>query len=318
MAGRSKKSQEHGWLNIMKRISKFVKECPGDETATLLAHLRELNISRPNPNTFYKTRPLVKDFAENIFAKFKIDPEESFFYPCLSKGSYAVNTISPITYLMSCVRPETEAIVELGSGWSSNLFQIYVGLGRTRSRTIEYIGAEYTNSGRDCGRKIAEFDGAINYLDFHMDFRAPDISFLKKYTKHILVYTHHSVEQVDKIDHHLYQMLHDLEAAVTIVHFEPVGWQRNADLKKARLENNELVFAKIAKSYSTAINTEIEQMRNAAWWSWRLKYNYNLISITKRYTTSGQAKMVRTAYDFGGIGNVLNPTTLLHLDFVKN
>ena len=304
-------------MNISNRIDKLIQTQPEDETATLLAQLRELNISRQNPNLFYQTRPLVKEFSDNYFARYKLKPSHKFFYPAVSKGEYALQTVSPISYLMKLVRPETEAIVELGSGWSCNLFQQYVGLGRTRCKEIDFIGAEYTDAGRECARKIANFDGHIRYHDFPMDYRKPDTSFLQKYKKHILVFTHHSIEQVDKIDHRLYQQLSELDAQVTLCHFEPIGWQRSKPLMDARKNNDTDYFVALGEKMATSLETEQDQMDNAAWWSWRLKYNHNLTSITNRYTRSGQVRLAFRAYDFGGIGNVLNPTTLYHLEFLK-
>lgn len=317
VGGRTKQSQERGWQNIEKRIDKLIKERPKDELASLLVGLRSLNISRANPNIFYQTRPLVEEFSKNIFEKYNLKPTNNLFFPDLNKGTYGLNAISPVRYLMNYVRPHTEAIVELGSGWGSNLFQTYVGLGRTRSEKIDYIGAEYTDMGRNCSQKIANFAQHINFEDYPIDYRNPDLSFLTKYKKHILVYTHHSIEQVETVDHRLYQQLFDLDAEVTIIHFEPIGWQRDAKLLKARREGNDELFLKLGKAFPTAINTEKQQVSNAAWWSWRLKYNMNLTSITNRYVRSGQAKFSKKAYDYSGVGNVLNPTTLYHLNFIK-
>ena len=146
--GRSKQSQEKGWISISKRIDGFIKERSKDETASLLVHLRELNISRTNPNMFYQTRPLVEEFSKNFFSKYKLTSNNVLFYPAVSKGEYALQTISPISYMMQFMREDTQAIVELGSGWSSNLFQMYIGLGRTRCESVDFIGAEYTDAGR--------------------------------------------------------------------------------------------------------------------------------------------------------------------------
>ena len=123
----------------------------------MLAELRELSLTRRNPNDFYVKRPLVKDFADALFSPLKMKPTSPLFYPVVTNRKYALHAISPITYMMKFVRPETKAIVELGSGWSCNLFQFYVGLGRTRCRTIEFHGAEYTDAGQRAADAIAKF-----------------------------------------------------------------------------------------------------------------------------------------------------------------
>lgn len=314
---RKKASQEGSWSGILNRVEHFVQTRPDDELATLLAELRELNISRVNPNSFYKSRPAIREFSRNYFAKFGVAEDSKFHCPSVNNRVYTTRTKSPARYLMGAVRPETEAIVELGSGWSFNLFQIFVGLGRTRSKDIDYIGAEFTDSGRACARRIAAFDGAIRYSDEHMDYRSPDISFLKRYKKHILVFTHHSIEQVDRIDRRLYQHLSELDADVTLIHFEPVGWQRDADVLAARRIDDQTFFERLTKALPTALNSEQDQINNAAWWSWRGRYNINLTSVVNHYIETGQVRMVNKAYDFSVAGNVLNPTTLYHLDFVK-
>ena len=228
-----------------------------------------------------------------------------------------MQSMSPIRYLMNNVLPETEAVVELGSGWSSNLFQLFVGLGRPCCNDVDFIGAEYTDDGRSCARIIADLDGVVRYKDYHMDYRNADVSFLKSYKKHVLVFTHHSIEQVDFIDPKLYQQLAALDAQVTLIHFEPVGWQRDARLLAARQAGDDDLFKLLQKQLPNSLVTEQDQINNAAWLSWRGGYNVNLTAVIKKFADSGQITMVETAYDFSGRGNVLNPSTLYHVKFKK-
>ena len=314
---RTKESQEDVWTGISTKIDRLISERPDDQLASILSELREVNISRAEPNQFYRKRRDFKGFAEALFSKHGTSAEDTFFYPVVAGGTYGLNHISPIRYIMNHVRPETEAIVELGSGWSCNLFQTYVGLGRTRCAELDFVGAEYTEQGRDCARRIAGFDQNIRFADHHMDYWAPDVSFLQGYKRHILVFTHHSIEQVEEISDQLYTDLSALNADVTLMHFEPVGWQRVAKLMAARKADDTAYFHRLGTAFPTATRTAKDQLQNAAWWSWKRRYNTNLTEIIDRFEQRGDVKTIRRVYDFGGIGNVLNPTTLYHMKFVK-
>lgn len=312
--GRTKKSQEGSWSKISNRVDRFIKEKPEDELATLITHLRGLDIGRwTQPNRFYRERALVEPFGKNLMQQFGTSLDDPFLYPDVVNKKYAPRALSPVRYLMSQVSSDTEAVIELGSGWSFNLFQIYIGLGRTRSKNLEYIGAEFTDSGRDAADKIAKFDGKIDYSDYPMDYRNPDVSFLEKYKKKIVVFTHHSIEQVDEIAPKLYEDLYNLNAEVTLIHFEPVGWQRDMDLRKARQDEQDELFLHFGKRFAENVSTERDQIENAAWWSWRLSYNKNLLDIIEDNVKSGRFEEKYTAYDYAGAANVLNPSSVFHL-----
>ena len=162
--------------------------------------------------------------------------------------------------------------------------------------------------------RLQNFDGSINFNSHQFDYRKPDISFLNGARGHIIVFSRHSVEQVDVIAHQLYQMMIDLNVDISLMHFEPVGWQRRADLCDAREREDASFFEAIGESFAENVESEEDQTNNAAWWSWRLKYNKNLLSIAHQYSAFDGVKIVRKAYDFDGIGNVLNPTSLIHLE----
>ena len=312
--GHTKESQGASWQKVHDKIEKFVVERPDDHIASLLARFRELDIGRKDPKHFYRTRNLIRPFGEKLAADSGHDLDDTLYYPDVRNGGYTTSTVSVIRYLMGFVRTETRAIVEFGSGWSSNLFQFYVGLGTTRSRRIDYHGAEYTEQGQECGRKIAKHDGKINYTAHAFDYRKPDASFLRNYAGHILVFTKHSIEQVDVIAPDLYEQLCQLKADVTLVHFEPVGWQRSPSLMARRAADDVDFFNKIGATLTADTKSVDRQMANAAWWSWRLGYNTNLLSIVDDYTSRQKFRLLKREYDFSGLSNVLNPATLLHLE----
>ena len=145
---RTKKSQGKGWDKILNLAKKFVKNRPNDHLSSLLVELRELSISRKDPGRYYRIREMVEPIGAQILAKYDKTIDENFYYPDVRKGAYNLGHISQIRYLAGLIRPDTSGIMELGSGWSSNLFQLYIAHGATRSKKIIYYGGEYTREGQ--------------------------------------------------------------------------------------------------------------------------------------------------------------------------
>ncbi|MFT4954808.1 MAG: hypothetical protein ACI8U3_001182 [Brevundimonas sp.] len=314
---RTKKSQGTAWGKIGDKIDKISSARPDDHISTILAEMRELDIGRPDPNSFYRKRELVQPLGKAVLKRVGKTYDDFFIYPDVTNGQYTTSAVSSIRYLMGCVRDDTTAIVELGSGWSVNLFQIYVGLGQTRSKTIDYHGAEYTDEGQAAARRLAAHDGKINYHAHSFDYRNPDISFLNDVKGHILVFTRHSIEQVDVIDPRLYDMLAALDAEVTLVHIEPTGWQRDKTLLYRRKAKDNRFFEDIGGLMLSEVSSRRRQLENAAWWSWRLDYNLNLSTIIGQASKKGQIRIVRREYDYVAAANILNPSSLYHLEFVR-
>jgi len=315
--GRSRESQGRHWQKVSDIVDKLIATRPSDHISSYLAELRELDVSRKRPSSYYQKRPTLMPLGDEVLKDFGRTTQDGFYYPNVVGGRYLPSTISPIRYLMGCVRKDTRAIVELGSGWSCNLFQIYVGIGKTNSKRIGFFSAEYTREGRDCATKLATHDGDIKHRAIAFDYRQPNLAFLEKVNGHILVFTRHSVEQVETIDPSLYDILHRLQASVSLVHIEPVGWQRDSALMERRLAGDSAYFAELGRHIVQDINSESRQIENAAWWSWRLGYNVNLTAMMEDTVQNGRARLVRREYDFSGIANVLNPASLYHLEFIK-
>jgi hypothetical protein len=312
---RSKASQEKGWSAIHVKARKIIAERPDDHLSSILADLREISIGRADPGKFYRTRDLAQPIGRAILAEAGADIEDRFYHPDLRAGRYQAGTLSPIRYLAQLVRTNTTAVMELGSGWSSNLFQLYLARGATRSRKTIYYGGEYTREGQVCAKLLASREPAMAYRAFQFDYRDPDVTFLKRQKGHILLFTHHSIEQVDEINPLLFEQLRAIPNPVTVVHVEPVGWQRMPELLARREAGDDAFFEAIgARVQAGQLGLPAE---NAAWWSWRLQYNRNLLPILQRLEDEGAIRMVRRAWDFSGAANVLNPSSLLHYEFVR-
>lgn len=310
---RSKASQEKGWSSVFNLAKRIVAARPDDHLVSILADLREVNISRKDPGNYYRIKEMVQPIGAAIMAQRGLEVDDRFHYPEVTCSQYRVGTISPIRYLSQLIRPDTTAVMEVGSGWSSNLFQLYLAHGTTRSKKIIYYGGEYTREGQVCAKFLAERDPGLKYRAFGFDYRNPNVEFLVRQKGHILLFTSHSIEQVDLIDPALFDQLAAIPNPVTVVHFEPVGWQRMPELLQRREAGDAAFFEEIG---TRALRGDITSVaENAAWWSWRLEYNRNLLPIVSRLEGAGTVRMLRTAWDFSGAGNVLNPSSLIHYEF---
>lgn len=300
---------------MLDTAKKLVKNRPDDHLSSLLANLRELRIDRRDPGRFYQTRDLARPIGEKIMERAGLELSSTFYNPQVAANQYTVNATSPIRYLGDLIRPDTTAVMELGSGWSSNIFQLYLLYGATRSRKKIYYGGEYTRSGMITAKYLANREPSMKYRAFYFDYRDPNVTFLSKQKGHILLFTSHSIEQVDEINPDLFEQLRQIPNPVTVVHFEPVGWQRHAELLERRNAKDDAFFEAIGNRAVAGDLGSVDE--NAAWWSWRLEYNTNLIPILNDLENRNVIRMEQKAFNFAGTANVLNPSSLLHYEFVR-
>lgn len=315
--GRTKASQDKSWASVAQKMRAVIEQYPDDNIASHMVRLRELEFSRPNPNAFYIKRDLVTGFGANILNTVGETLDGKLYYPDVHAGAYRAAPKSAMTYLLQHLAADTTDIVEFGSGWGSNLFQLYVGVGATRAKKMRFHGAEYTDSGQEAANTLSGVESALDLRSYGFDYRAPDLGQIDFLGDSVFVLTRHSVEQVDVIDPDLYTQLAKLGKKVTVVHLEPVGWQRDPELVKRRAANDRDFFERIGQNFSNEIHGVQQQRANAAWWSWRMDYNTNLTSIIDRNIQAGRARMVLEALDITAVGNALNPTSLFHLEFTR-
>ncbi len=314
--GRTRASQGRGWLNIYRAAQNIISTRPDDHLSSVVAELRELDISRKDPNRFYRTRELVNPIGKAILAKADHKLDNTFYHPTVTNSRYSVAGVSNARYMLEhCMRPDTTAVMELGSGWSCNLFQMFIGWGATRSQKTIYYGGEYTAEGQRTGKYIARIDDKLQYRGFNFDYREPDLRFLKNQRGHILLFTTHSVEQVDIIDPVMFEHLAELEHDVTVVHFEPVGWQRDETLYNARINGDDAFFENLGENINKRLTSKRKVIENSAWWSWRLNYNVNLLQIIADLESRNLITVQNREYDYAGAANIFNPSSLIHYEF---
>lgn len=116
---------------------------------------------------------------------------------------------------------DTDAVVELGSGWARNLLRVWLGGGPANAT---YVAGEFTASGRRAATRLAGLEPSLRFISLPFDYHRPNFSTLDRF-RHAVIFTAHSVEQVPNVSVELLAAIRSMAARVTCIHFEPVGWQ---------------------------------------------------------------------------------------------
>lgn len=145
---------------------------------------------------------------------------------CIGFGAYQ----SAITELViaSC-RVDTDVVVELGAGWGRNVLKIFAAGG---PRDARYVSAEPTEAGRRVAARLAELEPALRLETVPFDFREPRLDLGP--SKHAVVFTVFSVEQVADLEENALESIRSLASRVTCLHFEPIGWQGDPGAREER------------------------------------------------------------------------------------
>lgn len=181
-----------------------------------------------------------------------------------------------------------DAIIELGSGWGFNLFNIW---SRGGPKCVPYHAFEYTEAGRRTTAAVRE--AVSDGPDIHthpFDYRDPALPLAVNAYKRVLVYTSHSIEQVNRLPQSLFDQLMDIAPDVRVMHFEPVGWQFRDVLGQAA----EMDFGQ--KAYCE-----------------RHKYNENLWEMLQSLESKGRIAIRNAEADMMGV-KVYNSTSLITWD----
>ncbi|MDO8606294.1 MAG: hypothetical protein Q7R40_07150 [Phaeospirillum sp.] len=123
-----------------------------------------------------------------------------------------------------------DCIIELGSGYGKQLFDIYLNGGPSEAR---YIAAEPTTSGRDMCNRLSKLEPAMNIASVPFDFNNPDFSHISEFSN-ILMFTSWSAMFVQPFPFSFFESISSIEGAVTCVFCEPIGFQiqpENTDLQ---------------------------------------------------------------------------------------
>ena len=174
---------------------------------------------------------------------------------CYRNDGFKVScyTWSNLPWFLADMIDETgpyDAVVELGCGHGGNLLRLYYA---GAAANIPLWGGELTLSGQSMARNLAALNPAIPATFFHFDHLAPDLSPLGKLGR-VLVFTCHSIEQVENLPQRFFDVVALAGKHVTCVHLEPFGFQivvdtpiakNQAEIFKSRNWNQNLAAASV-------------------------------------------------------------------------
>ncbi len=126
--------------------------------------------------------------------------------------------------LIAQCTPQTQMVVELGSGWGHNLLNLYLAGGPR----VPYYALEPSESGRATAGLLAALAPELELRTLPFEFRDAPYD-LPADNEHVLVFTAHSIEQVRQLPRGALTGLFRLGRSVTCVHFEPIGWHLRED-----------------------------------------------------------------------------------------
>jgi len=128
--------------------------------------------------------------------------------------------------LGTAVDADTVNVIELGSGYSKNLFDIWLNGGPLDAN---YIGMEFTSAGRDCSTFLARLEPHLRYASFAFDYYKPLLPDFDRNAK-TFVFTCYSIEQITELGLEIFDALLGIPGLYKVVHIEPVGWQKGPRL----------------------------------------------------------------------------------------
>lgn len=230
----------------------------------------------------------------------------------------APNSISDSRLVQTIIKSltdETQAIVELGCGWGRNLAAAAL---ETSRRDLTFIGLEQSQDGLRCTEKLLTKDPSVRAQTAYFDFYEPDYSALQKYDD-IVVFTSAAIEQIALIGARFIDEILKIAKNVTLIFYEPIGWQRDENLQKFGLHTTLLETLGSVPSekqhilnYTFVLDTQALES-NAVSWSVCGKYNLNLWSVIQ--DAVARNVVVQTDAEFNIFGlNPFNPYSLIVLE----
>ncbi len=241
-----------------------------------------------------------------------------------------------LTEFLDAHQGQIDCIVELGSGFGKNLFNLYSEI-CDRNIQIPLHACELTAGGRQVTEQLRGIDSKIPLSIHAFDYYKPDFSFLDAGVR-ALFFTVHSIEQIPNLGQAVFEQMLNRTSDCNCFHFEPVGWQTDDRLVQSRQRHNSSLT-----SFSLGPRTRIGRLlgwkssarqpvrrgfpgivlehrdigssrmvaANGAAWSARGGYNTNLIKLLRGLATQGKIAVERESFDEFGL-NPFNPTSIIH------
>ncbi|NMG39800.1 hypothetical protein GRZ55_11150 [Chelativorans sp. ZYF759] len=301
-----KQSYENHWGGRVESIRE--KIAGGETIAHILAGIRsQPHLLRNNQGTDAITKNALPDFNETTS-----DGNPTSRLGVCNSRFVAQPNFDPMTAIYRHAL-DADTIVELGAGPGWNLFNLSTFLGKA-VHGKRLFGLEYSDAGLEIIKLLAEHESLPIEAHF-FDYRNPDLSVLPP-TGRMLIFSHHSMEQVEEISPLLHQTIAARKEPTKLIHCEPIGWQRFPDLYKARVrENDNLLKAMVVRRFDDLHAPHAVAM-SAAINSWRVKYNRNAMNCINKQVNAKRFIVREAIYDFTHIynSNPVNPSTYLEID----
>ncbi|WP_180381399.1 hypothetical protein [Campylobacter devanensis] len=115
-----------------------------------------------------------------------------------------------------------DSVIELGCGYGQNLFKIFYSGGGVN---LKYFGGEFTSSGVEMARKLANIEPNMRAEFFHFNHLKPKFDKKLDFGKKVLVFTCHTIEQVKEIPDNWFKVVASIAPFVRCIHAEPFGFQ---------------------------------------------------------------------------------------------
>lgn len=115
-----------------------------------------------------------------------------------------------------------DSVIELGCGYGQNLFKIFYNGGGVN---LKYFGGEFTKSGVEMARKLANIEPNMKAEFFHFNHLKPKFDKKLDFGKKVLVFTCHTIEQVKEIPDNWFKIVSSIAPFVRCIHAEPFGFQ---------------------------------------------------------------------------------------------
>jgi len=165
-------------------------------------------------------------------------------------------------------------IVELGSGFGKNLFQLWLNGGPPKAN---YLAFEFTVNGRKCASYLASLEPGIQFETRAFDYYAPKIDGFDRNAK-TFVFTSYSIEQIPTSGTAVCEELLAMPGLVKVVHVEPVGWQRPR--------------GSIIDGMELQLQGEVERFAREC------RFNTDLLAVCEGLRAAGRIEIEAIKYDF--------------------
>jgi len=220
--------------------------------------------------------------------------------------------------LIDCLKQhltsDVDSVVEFGAGWGKNLSLLLMSSGRA---DVSYLACEQSESGRQSFERLFGLLDGLSFSSHPFDFYTPDFSMLKD-RKHILAFTSAAIEQIAFLPRSFLDDLLDVTDKLTLIFFEPVGWQRSIERINFVIKTFVDEFGGQVpidqwhgKNYMFKFHDD-HFLDNAASWSIYGKYNINLLNMIDVAMEERRVNQIDRQYDIYS-DNPLNPYSLIVL-----